>query len=81
MARRQAERNIDRDAQIAADREQAYEAQGGPVYAAAPAAPAAPPAVAGPDRLEQLKQLGELKSQGVLTEDEFAREKAKILSS
>jgi hypothetical protein len=78
VARRQAERNIDRDAQIAADREQSYEAQGGPVYESAPAAP---PAAAGPDRLEQLKQLGELKSQGVLTEDEFAREKAKILSS
>ncbi len=82
VARRQAERNIDRDAQIAADREQAYEAQGGPVYESAPPAPpAAPPAAAGPDRLEQLKQLGELKSQGVLTEEEFAREKAKILSS
>lgn len=33
-----------------------------------------------PDRLEQLKQLGELKAQGVLTEQEFAAEKAKILA-
>jgi len=31
------------------------------------------------DTLEQLKSLGELKAQGVLTEDEFAAEKAKIL--
>jgi hypothetical protein len=31
------------------------------------------------DTLEQLKSLGELKAQGVLTEQEFAAEKAKIL--
>jgi|1186.fasta_scaffold111333_2 hypothetical protein len=33
------------------------------------------------DMLEQLKQLGELKAQGVLTEDEFDAQKAKILAS
>jgi hypothetical protein len=45
-------------------------------YAPAPApAPAAP----APDRFSQLKQLGELKAQGILTEQEFAAEKAKIL--
>ena len=32
------------------------------------------------DRLQQLKELGELKAQGVLTEEEFAAEKAKILA-
>ena len=32
------------------------------------------------DRLQQLKELGDLKAQGVLTEDEFATEKAKILA-
>jgi hypothetical protein len=32
------------------------------------------------DTLEQLKTLGELKAQGVLTEEEFATEKAKILA-
>src|SRR3954466_13917868 len=31
------------------------------------------------DKLEQLKSLGDLKAQGVLTEEEFAAEKAKIL--
>ncbi|TFV92977.1 SHOCT domain-containing protein [Blastococcus sp. CT_GayMR20] len=31
------------------------------------------------DTLQQLKVLGDLKAQGVLTEDEFATEKAKIL--
>ena len=32
-----------------------------------------------PDPLEQLERLGKLKAQGVLSEEEFAREKAKIL--
>jgi hypothetical protein len=31
--------------------------------------------------IDQLKELGELKSQGVLTEEEFAAQKAKILGS
>jgi hypothetical protein len=45
--------------------------------AAAPApAPAAP---AGESVIDQLKQLGELKSQGILTEEEFAAQKAKLL--
>jgi Short C-terminal domain len=41
------------------------------------------PAVAAPspDRYEQLRKLGELKSQGVLSEEEFQAEKAKILAS
>ena len=34
-----------------------------------------------PDKLGQLKQLGELKAQGILSEAEFEREKAKILNS
>jgi Short C-terminal domain len=46
----------------------------------APAPAAAAPAPAQPDRMTQLKQLGELKAQGVLTEEEFAAEKAKILN-
>jgi hypothetical protein len=33
------------------------------------------------DKLEQLKQLGELKAQGVLTEEEFFAQKAKILAT
>jgi hypothetical protein len=45
---------------------------------AAPA-PAAVP-VPGPSPIEQLKELGELKSQGILTEDEFAAQKAKLLA-
>jgi len=46
---------------------------------AAPAAPAAAPA-AGESMLDQLKELGELKSQGILTEEEFAAQKAKLLA-
>lgn len=46
---------------------------------AAPApAPAAAPA---PDKAGQLKQLAELKDQGILTDEEFAAEKAKILAT
>lgn len=58
---------------------QAYEQeQGGPP----PPPPQAPPPAASTesDILGQLKQLGELKEAGVLTEDEFENQKAKILA-
>jgi Short C-terminal domain len=44
------------------------------------ASPEAPPAV-GPtsENIEQLKELAALKDQGILTEEEFAAQKAKIL--
>ena len=42
-------------------------------------APAPAPAQAGPDPIEQLKQLGDLHAQGVLTDEEFAAQKAKLL--
>jgi hypothetical protein len=42
------------------------------------AAPAPPPA--GEDRVDQLKELAELKDRGVLTDEEFAHEKARILA-
>jgi hypothetical protein len=47
---------------------------------AAPAPVAAAPAAAGPSMFDQLKELGELKEQGILTEDEFAAQKAKLLA-
>ena len=43
-------------------------------------AAAAPPAEEGPDQFEQLKQLAQLHDQGILTDDEFAAQKAKILA-
>lgn len=51
-------------------------------YAAPPPPPAAPqPAAAGESRVEKLKDLADLKQQGILTEEEFAAEKARILGS
>lgn len=47
---------------------------------AAPAAPAPEPAGQA-SVIDQLKELGELKAQGILTEEEFAAQKAKLLSS
>jgi hypothetical protein len=44
------------------------------------AAPVAAPAPAGEgSMIEQLKQLGELHEQGILTDEEFAGQKAKLL--
>jgi len=57
--------------------EQEAAAEPEPTYAAPAPAPAAPEA----DPLEQLKELGALKQQGILTEEEFAAQKAKILGS
>lgn len=45
----------------------------------APPSPAAQPAE-GESMIDQLKQLGELKEQGILTEEEFAAQKAKLLA-
>jgi hypothetical protein len=45
------------------------------------AAPAPAPAAGGPSMIDQLKELGELKAQGILTEDEFVAQKAKLLAS
>jgi hypothetical protein len=93
VQRRQAEKYTSRDAQIAADRNAAYQqdmgyAQPAPQQYAQPApqpqyAPAPPPAPAAPseaDVISQLKQLGELHASGVLTDDEFAAQKAKLLA-
>jgi len=84
VARRQAEKYTERDAQIAADRTTAYQQD---VAASQPApqqyapAPPPPPAAAPSqaDVIEQLKQLGELHASGILTDDEFAAQKAKLL--
>ena len=50
-------------------------------YAAPPPAPAPPPASGGEDRVGKLKDLAALKEQGVLTDEEFAAEKSRILAS
>jgi len=42
-------------------------------------APVAPAPAGGESTIDQLKELGELKSQGILTEEEFEAQKAKLL--
>lgn len=80
VQRRQAEKFADRDAQIYASREQAYQQQTyqQPVPVAPP--PAAPVAAGGDPVIEKLKELGELHTQGILTDEEFAAQKARILA-
>ncbi|MFI6978484.1 SHOCT domain-containing protein [Embleya sp. NPDC050154] len=56
------------------------EEQAAPPPAAPPPA-AAPPAAAPADPIAQLKDLAALKEQGVLTDDEFAAQKARILGT
>lgn len=68
VSRRQYNRWADQDAQQ-------YEQQPAP----APSAPA--PSASGEDRVSQLKDLADLKQQGILTDEEFAAEKARILGS
>ena len=73
VARRQNERFADRDAQIYAERDQAYqqqmyEQQGYAQQAASP-----------DDMVSKLEQLGKLRDDGILTEEEFAQQKARIL--
>jgi Short C-terminal domain len=55
-----------------------WAAQEAPPPQAAPPPPAAP-APAAESTIDQLKELGELKSQGIITEEEFAAQKAKLL--
>ena len=59
---------------------QAYEQQQQQYYAPPPQY-AQPAPAAAPDPIEQLKELAELKNQGILTDAEFAAQKAKILAS
>lgn len=47
---------------------------------AAPPPPAAPPAADSDELINKLKELGTLRDQGVLTEEEFSAQKAKILA-
>jgi hypothetical protein len=68
VSRRQANRWAEQD-------QQEYQQQ-------APAQPAPAPAPAAPaqdDSIAKLKELGELHAQGILTDEEFAAQKAKLL--
>jgi hypothetical protein len=70
VQRRQANKWADQD-------QQQYEQQAPPEQYAAPAPVAAAPAE---DPIEKLKELGQLHEQGILTDEEFAAEKAKVLN-
>lgn len=67
VSKRQGERWADQEQQAA-------------VQAQAAPAQAAPAPAGGSSMIDQLKELGELKAQGILTEEEFAAQKAKILA-
>jgi len=70
VSRRQAGRWADKEQQQYDEQQQQQ-----PQYAAPPAADPMQ------EKLDQLKQLGALKDQGVLSEEEFQQQKAKILNS
>jgi Short C-terminal domain len=80
VSRRQYNRWSQQDEQQQAEQQQAQQQQA--EQQQAPPAPAAPaPSAGSSDRIAQLQQLADLKNQGILTDEEFAAEKAKILSS
>ena len=69
VSNRVSRRQANRWSQDAYEQEQQY---------APPPPPAAAPAEADP--IAQLKELGDLRAQGILTEEEFAAAKAKLLA-
>ncbi len=71
VSRRQGNRWAQQD-----DQQYAQQQQNAPQPQYAP-----PPAPAAPDTIAQLKELAELKNQGILTEEEFNAQKAKILAA
>jgi hypothetical protein len=84
MRRHQAENaNQAAEAQAYEQQQQAAMQAAAQQAAAQQAAAAPPPAPAAgglsPDAMAQLQQLAQLKDQGILTEEEFAAQKAKIL--
>jgi hypothetical protein len=79
VSNRVSRRQANRWSQQEYEQQQQYEQQAPPPQQYQ--APAPPPPDQGEDRIEQLKELAGLKEQGVLTDEEFAREKARILAT
>ncbi len=73
VSNRVSRRQQQRWAQQDAEQQQAAPQQAAPQQAA--------PQQAAADPIQQLKELGELRDKGVLTEEEFAAQKAKLLAS
>lgn len=78
VSRRQTKKFNEGQQEDAAAQQSAYE-QGLADSQAAAAAAAPAPVAAAPDLIGQLTQLGQLHEQGVLTDAEFAAQKAKLL--
>jgi hypothetical protein len=76
VSRRQAER-WQQQGSYPFDQPEPTYAEPQPAYEAAPQPP--PPPAAAADPIQQLKDLAALRDQGVLTEEEFAAQKARIL--
>lgn len=87
VQRRQANKFAEKDAATAAKQQEAYDAQMAQqepppqAYQQAPPPPPPPSGGISNEALEQLKQLGALKEQGILTEEEFVAQKAKVLGT
>lgn len=81
VARRQQAKYAEQDANAAAQQQAEYDQQQAMAQQAAAEQAAAQQAAAAPqaDVVGQLKELAALKDQGILTEEEFAAQKAKIL--
>ncbi|GGQ01648.1 MULTISPECIES: SHOCT domain-containing protein [Streptomyces] len=78
VSNRVSRRQAGRWSQQEYEQQQAYQQQA----AAAPPPPPPPAPPAGDDmssKLDQLQKLGELKAQGLLTEEEFAQQKSRLL--
>ncbi|WP_306321570.1 MULTISPECIES: SHOCT domain-containing protein [unclassified Streptomyces] len=77
VRRRQADRAMRRDMEAQAYQQQPYQE---PTAYQQPA-PQAASAPGGTDRVSQLTALADLRAQGLLTDEEFAREKARVLGN
>lgn len=79
VSRRQANRWSAQDQQQQYNQQQYYQQQ----YQQPAPPPAAPAATAAParDAVAQLKDLADLKAQGILTDEEFAAQKSRILTA
>jgi hypothetical protein len=66
---------------VAAKQQARYADQAAPAPDPAPPEPAQAPPAEQVDVVEQLKKFAELRDQGILTEEEFAAQKAKLLST
>jgi hypothetical protein len=80
VSRRQANRWADQAAAEQPPPQYTEQAPPPQYYAAPPPPPPAPEPAGGADMLDQLEKLGQLRDAGVLTDEEFAAQKARILA-